>query len=155
MAGSAWSACTGRTTLAVSRSAVRRGGAYRSLYVDELCWPCRAEPQWADAGATLLDAGWAVLSGADAAATRVFAADAHTRPLELGQPLARGVAVVGADNQTYRVVANFGPEAIHIPITALVENGEAIMDIIAGERGAPEGVLLAAGAARVFLESRL
>jgi len=145
----------GAETLVISRSAARRGGAYRSLYVDELCWPCRAESQWADAGETLLDVGWAVLSGADAAATHVLATDARTRPLELGQPLTRGVAVVGADHQIYRVVANFGPEAAHIPITALAEHSEAIVDIATGERGAPEGLLLAAGAARVTLESRL
>jgi|GEM_PF-218052 len=144
----------GAETLAVSRSAARRGGAYRSLYVDEICWPCCETPAWADAGATVLDAGWAVLSGADAAAMRGLASDARTRPLALGQPLARGVAVVGADSQTYCVVANFSPAALHIPIMALAEDDEAITDIAARARVAGTGFLIAAGQARIFRKQR-
>lgn len=140
----------GAESLAVSRSVLRRGGAYHSLHVDELCWPCRAMLAWADGGGILLDVGWAVLSGADTAATRAFAADARTRPLELGHPWARGVTVRGADNRAYCVAANFGSEAVRLPLSKALLPEEIALDLGSGERIGAGEFELAPGQARVI-----
>lgn len=157
--GSRWACVDGRLgvvglygaqTLAVSRSAARRGGAYRSLYVEELCWPCIAVPAWADAGATLLDVGWAVLSGADAETTRTFARDAHVGGLDLAFQFVRRAAVTGADGRTYSVIANFGPDAVLLPAAVMpgVEAGST--DLLSGALLGEGGLVLAAGHACVL-----
>lgn len=139
--GSRWACVEGRLgvigiygaeTLAVSRSAVRRGGAYRSLYVDELCWPCVVEPQWADAGAILLDVGWAVLSGADAEATGALARDVRVAALPPPAPDVRAVSIMGADGRRYLVVANFGMDAVAIAPTPNVWR-DRLIDVQKGE----------------------
>jgi hypothetical protein len=122
----------GAAALAVSRSAARRGGAYRSLHVEELCWPCRVMPAWADAGATLLDVGWVVLSGAGAEATQAFADAARVIALDLGDLFVRGVAVVGTDGWFYWIVANFGLEPALMPVTALGGQDHNLVDVSAG-----------------------
>ena len=139
----------GARMLAVSRSAARRGGAYRSLYVDELCWSCSAAPFWADAGANLLDIGWAMLSGAGAAATRALAHDTRLAALSLTRPDVRAVSVVGADGRQYLVVANFGADAAEIVAASSVQL-DRFTDILGGERlaAAPE---IAAGGVRLFV----
>jgi len=63
----------GDSSLHVSRSRQRRGGKYHSLHVEEICAPCRVGTHEAAAGEVILDCAWAVLSGADAAATAEFA----------------------------------------------------------------------------------
>jgi hypothetical protein len=138
----------GAEALAVSRSAMRRGGAYRSLYVDELCWPGGETPRWADAGATLFDVGWAVLSGADSAATQAFAA--HARGLDAGSPLLRGAVVMGADGRTYCVVANFSSEPTIVPANIMLGPGAAVVDLATGERAGGGEFELAPGQARVL-----
>jgi len=139
----------GATTLALSRAATRRGGAYHSLYVDELCWPGHIGSQWADPGATLLDVGWAVLSGADERMTRTFAEESRTRPLTLAWPDVRGVTIVAADDQTYQLIANFGPETVCIPVTA-PDDATACTDLGAATRIGPAGLELHAGQARLL-----
>ncbi len=136
----------GAETLAVSRSATRRGGAYHSLYVDELCWPGCGGPRWADAGATLLDVGWAVLSGTDARLTRAFASEDRLRPLPPTWPDVRGVTVVAADGQTYQLIANFGADTVHIPSAALC-GPAACTDLGAATPIGPAGLELGAGEA--------
>jgi hypothetical protein len=140
----------GASTLAVSRSAARRGGAYRSLYVDELCWSCSAAPFWADAGTNLLDVGWAMLSGAGVGAARALAHDTRFAALRLAHPDVRAVSVVGADGRQYLVVANFGADAAEIVATSSLHR-DRFIDILSGERLAavPE---ITAGGVRLFVQ---
>jgi hypothetical protein len=139
----------GAEELALSRSAQRRGGDYHSLFVDELCWPGISTPRWADAGTVLLDVGWAVLSGADADATRTCAADGRTLALAFGHASVRGAAVVGADGRTYVVVANFGPETVTLPAAALRGDDEPVTDLTAGQQiGAGGAAVLGIGSGR-------
>src|SRR5690606_17594033 len=83
----------GSDSLAISRSATRRGGQFQSLCVDELCWPCMQTTRAWDAGSTLLDAGWVVLSDVNAQKTRQVAESGDVRPLNLPQPDVRGIAL--------------------------------------------------------------
>jgi NAD(P)-dependent dehydrogenase (short-subunit alcohol dehydrogenase family) len=109
----------GAGPLLVHRAHERRGGRYRSLYVEEVCVPAPsahrdrcAEPRTAECpwrtepGEILLDTSFALLSGATAAETAAVAGGA----LDLEAAMARGVWVTGADGRRYAVIANFGEE---------------------------------------------
>jgi len=98
----------GGDQLVVHRSCRRRGGAYESLFVEEICWPCISGPAWFDPGASLLDCAWAVLSSATASEVRGFAEDDLTGRLNFDAPDLRGVSVPGADGKNYFLVVNFG-----------------------------------------------
>jgi hypothetical protein len=157
--GSRWANLEGRVgaigiygaeTLALRRSAARRGGAYASLYVEELCWSCRAGPWWADAGASLLDVGWAVLSGAGVQATRDFARDPRVAALPPVLPDVRGAFVFGADGRRYLVIANFGPCDAPVALPAFVARDEHHTDVATGERLAASPAV-AGGRARLFV----
>ncbi len=121
----------GGDELAVYRSGQRRGGAYQSLFVEEICWPCLEGPAWFDPGATLLDCGWAVLSSATSSEARSFAESGLTRQMEFDSPALRGVSVPGADGKRYLVAVNFGeqPETVSLDETA----GGASFDLAPGE----------------------
>lgn len=104
----------GADSLALARSRDRRGGHLHSLYVEELCWSAFEGPaRMVDAGSVILDAGWAVLSAADAAGTARFAdrAAAWHAPAP-----ARGVQVMGMDGRTYLILANFGDAEIALEL---------------------------------------
>lgn len=94
----------GAPELLLSRSAARRGGKYRSLFVEEICSHAFSGQQRVPPGALLLDIGFAVLAGASARQTAA-------RPggvLAFDLPDVRGAWVMGADGQRYSVLANFG-----------------------------------------------
>ncbi|MBI2301239.1 MAG: hypothetical protein HYU66_20215 [Armatimonadetes bacterium] len=89
----------GAEELVVDRSVVRRGGRYRSLYAEELCWGHQAGVRAVDAGAVLLDVGWAVLSSATPEQTAAFAARA-----EAGlDGEVRWLRLVGLDGHRYEL----------------------------------------------------
>jgi hypothetical protein len=98
--GSGWS---------VYQAGARRASGYgRSLYYDELCYPCRVGLWDVPPGTVVLDCGTAVLSAADRRETARTAAHAET--LETGGETVRAVQVAGADGQWYLLAANFGPQ---------------------------------------------
>ncbi len=103
----------GADTLALDRSATRRGGHYRSLYVDELCWPGTIGARAALPGEVILDVGWRVMSSVDAATTQRLAIAVN--PQRDGE--ARSVTVTGCDGKRYRIVAQF--EACRATVDAL------------------------------------
>lgn len=107
----------GAEELVVHRGAQRRGGHLRSLHVDQFCWRCDVGAAAHAPGATLLDVGWAVVSGVDAATTRRLAEDTETRGLLFDQPGVRGVSVMGVNGHRYALVANFGDHeaAVRLP----------------------------------------
>jgi len=103
----------GSETLSVSRSSQRRGGMYRSLFTEEIGWPIMKETTAFDAGAVVLDAGWAVAASVDTRQTRKWAGQNASARLELGGDL-RGVRLRGLDGRDYVVVANFGGAAAKV-----------------------------------------
>jgi hypothetical protein len=102
----------GAGSLSISRSSRRRGGAYHSLHVEEVCWHCETVTRMAEPGEVLLDVSWAVLSGVDAAGTRTFAA---ADPHACAAGMLRWVEVRGIDGLRYVAIANFGDAPAELP----------------------------------------
>lgn len=97
----------GAESLAISRSARRRGGKLHSLFVDELAWPLRGETWAAGPSEAILDAGWMVCSGVDAATTAGLC-EANAEPrLDGAGPDMRAVRVSSPDGRNWLVAANF------------------------------------------------
>ena len=139
----------GAEGLSVSRSSQRRGGKFRSLHVDEICFPCRVGLHDASPGAMLLDIGWAALSLVDAAQTARFAELAEPLALTRCHSLLRGLRVRGLDGQWYALVANFGAERCVVPVAALWDSVRPAKDVVDGE-SYPGEVALEPGEARLF-----
>jgi hypothetical protein len=107
----------GGESLVIDRSATRRGGQFRSLYVEELCWGTHPGTRSWEPGATLLDTGCAVLSGVDDARVRQFADDPELRRLTFADaPAVRGVSLVTLDDKRHAVLANFGEDAATVTL---------------------------------------
>jgi hypothetical protein len=140
--GSPWAVVDGRVgvvglygeeQLVVHRSPGRRGGKYGSLYVDEICLGCALGTAAVDPSTVLLDVGWAVLSATGTERTRRFAQASAVLPLEgVGSGL-RGVRVPSLDGVPYVVLANFGPHAQMLPISALYSGAQRGRDIASGQ----------------------
>ena len=94
----------GSEELYVDRSVRRRGGRYGSLYVEEVCSSVETSLRASRPGETLIDVGFAVLSGEPRAANGAMEGGS----LHLESASARGVWVRGQDGRRYAVVANFG-----------------------------------------------
>lgn len=101
----------GGSSLVVHRPAERNAGKYHSLYVEEIAMPYASGPRRAAPGSTLLDLGFAVLSGGGATAARSLTGG----PLEVAG-LLRGAWVTGADGRRYTLVANFGDSAQQVDL---------------------------------------
>lgn len=139
--GSVWANVDGRLgvvglyggeEISVYRSPNRRGGKFASLYVEELCYPCRAQTHDLPAGAVILDAAWAALSGVSADQTARFAAENAQRPLTgLGEGL-RGVRVAALDARTYVVLANVGDQAVEVDASRLAPAGKGLVHLADG-----------------------
>jgi hypothetical protein len=93
----------GGDRLCVDRSTQRRGGRYHSLFVDELCLQVETSTTRRLPGETLVDAGFALLSAADVAATAAFEGGS----LDVDQPAVRGVWARGADGVRYTLIVNW------------------------------------------------
>ncbi len=131
----------GQQGLGLSRSRQRRGGAYESLYVEEIGWPCIVEPRWWDAQATVIDAGWAVLASVSTDETRRFADANAAAAVMFDEPLLRGLRITAMDQRTYLLLANFGdvPRQIASPCVGAV-------DLVTGDVCGDDVVLPAGGA---------
>lgn len=145
----------GAEELVVSRARGRRGGKYASLYVEEICWPARVTrgAHSVDAGATVLDVGWAVLSTVDAAATARCAEGAEALPLHPAHPGVRGVRIAGQDGRTYLVLANLSAEPAAYPVEGVLGSARRGRDLTSGALLTLEmgDVALAGGAARALV----
>lgn len=101
----------GAESMSVVRSKERRGGKYRSLYVEELAWHSVPETRGYEAGSVALDAGWAVASSVDAEETRRWAEENTGAAINApGAGCLRAIKVKGFDGKEYVVAANFGDE---------------------------------------------
>jgi hypothetical protein len=94
----------GGDRLLINRSATRRGGRYRSLFVEEVCMHVGQELTRCRPGAILADIGFAVVSGVTAECTAHVCGGA----IPFAQEGLRGAWVDGANGNRYALVANFG-----------------------------------------------
>lgn len=101
----------GATSLSLDRSTSRRGGAYQSLHVDQLCWHADNHTAAYNAHQTILDVGWRVMASVDSDTTKRLAQpDAFEveHQDDAQDNLKRSVVVLGCDDKRYRVQADFG-----------------------------------------------
>lgn len=98
--------------LRIDRSTQRRGGRYRSLFVEEICLGVETDLRRRSPNEVLIDLGFAVLSGVDAETTAAL----EGGPLDLGADDVRGSWVRGADDKHYVLVANFGKAAVSVKV---------------------------------------
>ncbi len=96
----------GSKSLVISRAADRRGGRYRTLFVEELCWPGIVGTRPASPGEVLIDCAWLTRTGATADQMQQTA-----RTTSYGSDgLLRTVDLQGADGVRYRLIANFSDQ---------------------------------------------
>jgi hypothetical protein len=100
----------GADALLIDRAASRRGGRYRSLFVEEVCSSVQTALTPTEPGEVLIDVGFAVLSGGTAAETAALAGGRSAA----SEPLSRGVWVTGADGVRYEIVADFGAGRVDV-----------------------------------------
>lgn len=122
----------GGNALLVDRSVKRRGGKYETLFVEEITLASDRRLLRCAPGETLVDCGYAVLSGSDAAETAAF----RGGPLDDLPPEVRGAWATGAEGRRFAFVANFGtlPAALPaLPGAPVLPPGEArVMELEAG-----------------------
>lgn len=106
----------GDDALRIRRTPERQAGPYPSLYIDELGWGGVADLTSCDASSTILDAGWAVVSCADALQTRAAWQVSSVLPADALD--VRAVRVRGQDGRDYVVAANFGATPAQSPAPA-------------------------------------
>lgn len=115
----------GAPELSVCRTARRRAGKFRTLFVEEICLGCELGARPIEPDTVILDCGWAMLSSADAAQTADFAARNINAVLDLPADC-RGLKVSALNGKTYVVAANFGDSARFIGVLGRsLEAGEA------------------------------
>ena len=122
----------GAEKLVAHQSATRRGGRFESLYVDEICYPCLQGTRAVEPETVILDAGWAVLSGAGVEETRRFVGEARAIPLS-GAGCVRAVSVVGLDGVAYVVAANFCVDELVLAASDLLPGAESARDLISDQ----------------------
>ena len=140
----------GADQLVISRSGKRRGGRFGSLFVEEVCIPCEREVRAVDPGTVVLDAGWAVLSDADAETTRHFSGEVSSITSE---ECIRAVMVKGLDDSRYAVLVNFDEKVAAYPTAPVFGGAGKVIDLVTGDRmaGKDEAIVtLKPGEARVF-----
>lgn len=103
---------TGGTTLSIDRSRVRRGGAYRSLHVEEVGWGAWYGTSRIQPGTDLFDASWLVRCGGAAAETAALSADNADTAVPAGAD-ARAVRVVLPDSRRFVLALNLAA----VPVT--------------------------------------
>jgi hypothetical protein len=138
----------GDEELAVHRSYQRRGGKYKSLYVDEICFHCEIGTQGVDPGTLVLDVGWAVISSADSGQTRDFEAS----PIEDTQTPIRGCRVQGLDGRQYIVIVNFDAEPRAYPVASLLNGAPRAQELSSGKTitDAEQSITIDSCYARIF-----
>lgn len=137
----------------IDQSGQRRGGTRQSLYVDRILWPHQGRLRAADPGTVVLDAGWAVMTGATRETIGRLAGTAAVLPGGPEDRLVRGVRVAGRDGREYVVVANFKAETQAVPMAEPLNRGERFRDLAGGDEydGQDAFILtLEPGEARVF-----
>ena len=142
----------GAEQLMVHRSSQRRGGPFRSLYVDEVCFHCALGARSVDPNQVILDVGWAILSDVNPEQTQRFAQMQAPVPTS-GYAHVRGVRVKALDRRNYVVLANFGPTKQDYPSMGILVSARSAQDLATGDRvdNTTPAVVLEPGHARVFV----
>jgi hypothetical protein len=105
-----------------------------------------------DAGDTILDVGWAIVSQCDRGQLRSFEAGLASGGRDVQHRMFRAVHVKGLDGNRYWVGVNFGEEDVSVPAgTAIGSDGRAT-DLVSGKEWTNPEDLLAfpAGVAKVM-----
>jgi len=112
----------GADNFTIHRHPERRAGALQSLFTEEICFPGIIETMKFEANEIILDAGWAVISSADADAAKYFYT-AQQKVLLAGKfENARAVRIEALNQKIYYVLANFGEVEISIPVDIFCED---------------------------------
>lgn len=98
------------------------------LYVDELCIICNEDLKACDAGESLFDVAFAIRTNVDADETAAFAAANRETTTTIDNADVRVTQVVGADEQSYLVAANFGSDAAVVPLEGTILAGFTATD---------------------------
>ena len=112
---------TGGTALGIDRSRVRRGGAYRSLHVEEVGWGAWHGTRRIQPGSDLIDASWLVRCAGDAAEAAALAAGNADAGIPAG-PDARAVRVVLPDGRCFILALNL----VASPVTIAAIGGRIL-----------------------------
>lgn len=129
----------GAEEFTVFQAGRRRASGYGdSLYYEELCFPCRAEPHNVNPGAVVLDCASAVVSGVDAQYTADVSGG--VRGIQCEERLGRACIVPGADGRDYLLVTSFGEDAT-VTLRGLPRT-EPWTDLVSGRQlPAPDGCM--------------
>lgn len=104
----------GGTSLSLDRSRERRGGAFRSLHVEEVGWGAWQGTRVAAPGSDVIDAAWLVRSGGTAADTERCAI-ANPQPVHTSTPDVRVIAVTLPDGSSWTLALNLTATAVEVP----------------------------------------
>ena len=106
----------GDENLVIHRSPERRGGRFASLYVEQICLGCETGLRSLEPGETIIDCGWAVLSGLGSEQTATCAHESML--LDVRHADVRGVRVRGRD-RWYAILANWSDHMVSLPAGVL------------------------------------
>lgn len=121
----------GGDSLALERSRHRRGGAFRSLHVEELVWGAWDGPRHAAPGSDLIDAAWMVRCGGGDGDGAACAAANPAPAIDLGAH-GRAVRVHLPEGGSWILALNLGPDPLPgLPAGRLVA-GDAADGVLAG-----------------------
>ncbi len=122
----------GADRILIHRRTQRRAGRYQSLFTEEICFHLRGGGARCRPGEILSDVGFAVLSGATAAATARVSGGA----IRLNGRALRGVWVEGGNGKRYALLANFAPETQTVTVGGekieLAARTAAVREMITG-----------------------
>jgi hypothetical protein len=114
----------GADNFTIHRHPSRRAGALQSLFVEEICFPGIIETMKFEANEIILDAGWAVISSADADAAKYFYAAQQKVLLTEEFENVRAVRIEALNQKICYVFANFGEVEVSIPIDIFCEDAQ-------------------------------
>jgi len=119
----------GEHSFHLDRKQRRRGGSYRSLQVEEICFGIDRTVTQHSPGTLLFDYGFAVVT--DLSSTSL--SEVQCQPIRDLPPSIRGMTIEGRDGNTYRMLANFGTESFTTTVNEapiVLEPGQAELSLM-------------------------
>jgi len=124
----------GAKQLIIQRATERTGGKYRSLYIEQICWPGEWQTRWIEAGSIIWDIGWAISASVSAETTESIARSSHYIATEKTRPPIRGIRIKGADDYYYAILVNFHHTVQVYPAIRLLGKAHNVEDLVTGEK---------------------
>ncbi|MBC2603343.1 hypothetical protein [Puniceicoccus vermicola] len=119
----------GASSLSLQRSASRNAGIMKTLQTEILSYPLMEGPLRYEAGETILDSGWTLISGKSSEETRKLAENRLAQAVECPIPDWRVVRILGQNALTYLFMANFGSGAGTLSLENILSPGENAEDL--------------------------